>query len=469
MPDVPPAPTPGLRTNQSWIRLWISQAVALIGFYVFNVTVVLWVATDIAAGQTWAPAAVSGVLVCAAAPVIIVGPIAGVYADRWDCRRTMMATDLIRAGLTASLILLPVVAEGASAVMQLAWIYLVVTAVSVCAQFFMPARFGLVATIVAEPNQSRAMSLLQASANTGTVIGPPIGAPLLVAFGAQWAIAVHVVALTASFALIRSIRSPDTAAKPGGSPNFATEFKEGLRYFVRTPLLIVLVIASSVAMLGLGALNTLNVFFVEHNLLVNAGWLGALTASIGAGSAVGALLAAWVAARFGEERFFWIGLLTAGLLIVGYSRLTSLPIAIAGMVLVGIPLGAVNGVMGPLVLRTTPQNLLGRMASMMNPGLQLASLTGMAVTGILASTVLIGLDASVGPIRLGPYDTVFLACGLLMTGSGIWAMRRLTGVKHSPTHARRRRHKARSGLHRARHQSSDEPPAQDDVHDQRRE
>jgi MFS family permease len=56
----------------------------------------LWIGTIIARGRPWAPAAVSGTLIAAAIPALVVGPFAGVFVDRWDRRRTMMTADAAR-------------------------------------------------------------------------------------------------------------------------------------------------------------------------------------------------------------------------------------------------------------------------------------------------------------------------------------------------------------------------------------
>ena len=73
---------PGLWRNRDWRLLFSGQAVSLVGDFVFDVTVVLWVATVIAKDQPWAPLAVGGALIAAAAPVMLVGPFAGVFVDR---------------------------------------------------------------------------------------------------------------------------------------------------------------------------------------------------------------------------------------------------------------------------------------------------------------------------------------------------------------------------------------------------
>ena len=99
---LPPGGRPGLRGNRNWLLLWLGQSVSITGDYVFDTTVVLWIATVIAKGQPWAPAAVGGVLIAAAVPALLVGPFAGVYVDRWDRHRTMLVADACRAALACS-------------------------------------------------------------------------------------------------------------------------------------------------------------------------------------------------------------------------------------------------------------------------------------------------------------------------------------------------------------------------------
>lgn len=62
---------------------------------IYFITLSLWIATVIAQGQVWAPAAASGVLFAAALPTLIPGPFAGVFVDRWDRRLTMMRMDMV--------------------------------------------------------------------------------------------------------------------------------------------------------------------------------------------------------------------------------------------------------------------------------------------------------------------------------------------------------------------------------------
>ena len=117
---------------------------------------VLWVTLVIARNQPWAPFAVSGVLLATIAPELLIAPFAGVFADRWNKRHTMLVMDAARALLIAPLILVsgavfvPFLPGGRLPVLwQLGLIYGIVFLVSACSQFFNPSMFALIAAMPA--------------------------------------------------------------------------------------------------------------------------------------------------------------------------------------------------------------------------------------------------------------------------------------------------------------------------------
>jgi MFS family permease len=289
--------TSGLRANRNWLRLWLGQAVSITGDYIFYVTVTLWIATVIARGQPWAPAAVGGALIAVAIPALAVGPLAGVYVDRWN-RRTMMTADAARALLIAALIALPLAGRHLPADVQIGIIYAVLAAASCFTQFFSPSRMAIIGVIVDPADLPRASGLLQATASFAAIIGPPIAAPLLFVVGVQWALIANAASFAVSFLMLRGMRVTEPGkADRAAQASFLEEFRAGVRFFRGSPVLITLTIGVVIATLGTGALNALMVFFLPYNLHVEAKWLGALLASLGLGSIAGALLTGQVTKR----------------------------------------------------------------------------------------------------------------------------------------------------------------------------
>src|SRR5579863_5070318 len=69
---------PGLLINRNFALLWSGQTISIIGDFAFSTTLAVWVFILVNA-QTWAPLAVTGVYVATALPMLLIGPLAGVF------------------------------------------------------------------------------------------------------------------------------------------------------------------------------------------------------------------------------------------------------------------------------------------------------------------------------------------------------------------------------------------------------
>ena len=406
--------------------LWLGQSISATGDMVFYVTVLLWIATIIARGLPWAPAAASGALIATAAPVLVVGPLAGVFVDRWDRRRIMLVADAARFVLVGSLLTLPMLAHQLPVGAQLAILYAVLAACSCFAEFFDPSRLAVVGAIVPPQQQPQASAMLSAAFSLAQVIGPPIAAPLLFTLGVQWALIFNAASFGISFICVRAISVPlAPAADASPREGFVAEFRTGIKFFAGNRVLLALGVGLVIAMLGIGAVNALAAFFVPHNLHVQAGWLGTIMGGVGGGAIAGALMAGRIAKRLQPARLFWISLLGCGVMLVAMSRATALVPAILAAALLGIAVGALNAVTSPIILEVTPSRLLGRVSAVLSPLQQLASIVSMVLAGLLASTVLHDFSARFIGLHFGPYDTVFAAGGLLFLLAGLATIRPL--------------------------------------------
>src|SRR6185312_16030858 len=202
---------PSLRralVNRNYAKLWYGQAVSAVGDTVFGTTLVLWVSQVLVRGSAWAPAAVSGILVAAGAAVGLVGPVAGVFVDRWNRKSTMMRTEAIRATMVVGLTGLSFVPVRDLPVgLWLVAVYLVVFVLNAAGQFFNPARFATTGDVVhGEEDRVRAAGRAQATTSAAWIIGPPIGVLLLVTVGFQCALALSAAFYVVSYLAIRLLR-----------------------------------------------------------------------------------------------------------------------------------------------------------------------------------------------------------------------------------------------------------------------
>jgi len=417
--------------NRRYARLWAGQATSLLGDAVFDTTLILWVATILAKhdGRTasWAPIAVGGLTAAVGAAVLTVGPLSGVFVDRWNRRRTMLRTEILRmivVGALTVISLLPVHALPVG--VWLAFIYLVVFVVNGSGQFFNQSRFAVIGEVVDGPvERARAAGIGQATIGAVSIVGPPLAAPLLFTFGLQWALVLDTLSYAVSFAMIRSVRLtpadvPDVVDAESERPNFVRELGAGLRWFAGNRFMKRLLYGFLLASLGAGALTSLMIFFITDNLHASPKLLGIVETLFGAGAIAGALLSGWFVKLLGARRMLWIGMLIAGVLVVVLARQTAFVAALVLFAAISLPVIAYNTALTPVLLAHTPKEYLGRMQSVLNPALQVSTMASVLLSGWLASTVLQGFHGHVAGIAIGPYDTVFTVCGLLVVAAATY-------------------------------------------------
>jgi MFS family permease len=455
-----------LLINRNYALLWSGQAISTIGDYLFDMTLVLWIATELAAHQPWAPLAVSGVLVAATVPVMLIGPVAGVFVDRWDKRRTMLLMNVVAAAVTGSLVLatgfvpLPFVAGGRLPIAwQLGALYASVFLVNAAGRFFQPAQQALIGDIVPAQQLPRASGLAQVMLSIAVILGPTLAAPLLVLFGAQWSILFEALSFLVSFAAIWAIRAPRAARsiEPGQQGHFVRELEAGIRYYFGNRVLVTLLVSGMLIMAGGGALNALDVFFVTGNLHAPVILYGLVNGLFATGILAGALAAGVLVARVGLARTMWSSLLVLGGGIVVYSRMTSLAPAIVVLIAVGFANSWLNVAIGPLLLRVTPKAYVGRASAVLNPAMMAVSLLSIAAAGYLVSGPLRALHVVALRMTFGPVDTIFTAAGALCIVGALYAMRNLRGVDR-----RLAREAARAEVPGESADAGQHGPAQDD-------
>ncbi len=415
---------PGLLINRNFALLWSGQSISVIGDAIFTTTLILWIATSLAKNQSWAPLAVSGIFLAMSVPTMVAGPIAGVFADRWDKRRTMLQMDATRALLVLLLLLVAILPFKALIAWQLTAIYSFVALMNICTQFFNPSRFSLIGAIVEKPQLARASGLSQTVNSLATIIGPPLATLLFFQVGVQWALLLNALSFVASFFAILLIHAPHMPSPTTSTQKnpFFSELNEGIRFSLRSRVLVTLAITGVLITLGSGALSALGIFFVTQNLHASAQVFGFLNSAYGVGAIAGAMVTGLLAQRLGIIRTFCLSVLLAGVALLLYARLTDLTLALIVVFLIGILISAVNVVVAPLVLQTTPQELIGRASSVLGLVLSLAAALSFTLAGYLDSVVLRDFHTTAFGMSIGPVDTIYMGTAILVIASGLYAL-----------------------------------------------
>jgi MFS family permease len=92
---------------------------------------------------------------------------------------------------------------------QLFIIYTIVFCVTLCTQFFQPARFSLISEIVDESQRTQASGLSQVTMNLAIIVGPTLAATLFFTLGVSWALILNALSFVASFSCILAVRTPE--------------------------------------------------------------------------------------------------------------------------------------------------------------------------------------------------------------------------------------------------------------------
>lgn len=441
-PGSAPVKRVGVLINRTFAFLWLGQSVSQFGDQVFNTTLVIWIAVALIPDRVVSPLAVGGVLIAAALPVLFVSPLAGVFVDRWDKRRTMLTMDALRVVLIGALALTAGTAtltafgvERLPLNIQLGATYVAVFLASCCAQFFNPARLAFIGAIVEDSAQARASGLSQVTTSLASILGPLLAVPLFFVFGVQWALLLNAASFAVSFLAILAVRAPKTA-KPHEVDQrgaFGRELVEGLRFGFGNRIMMTLLVSMGLVVAGAGAFNTLIVFFLTENLRAPATQYGLIGGMEGAGALLGAIAASIFASRIGLTRLFSFAIFAAGILFVILARMTNLTSALAVVLLIGVMTAGLNVAIPPLILRVVPRHLVGRVFSLLTPVIVLASLLGVGLSGYLASSVLVGFHVEAFGVTFGPIDTILLGAGALILLGGVYALLNLREVKAAPT------------------------------------
>jgi MFS family permease len=434
--QTPAPPHASLFVNRDFALLWSGQFISSIGDYLFSTTAVLWIATSLAKGQHWAPLAVGGELIATTLPVFLVGPVAGVFVDRWDKRGTMLRMDALRALLILAMAPFAIISVAQAATWQLLPLYASIALTATCSQFFNPSRLALIGDLVEPEQQPRASSLSFMTVSLGITIGAALAAPLYVALGPLWALIIDAATFLVSYMAIQLVRAPQAAQslETGQAGDVLRELGTGLRFFMGNRVLRTMLIVTSMVLFGSSAINALGVFFVTANLHQAPGFLGVLSSATGFGVLAGSVAAAWIVPRLGSARSYWLGTLLTGILILLYSRQTTLVGAVVLLFIIGLPSAWLNVAIGPLILQSAPRELIGRVAAVFTPATSLAALLSTALIGYLTSTLLQGFQTTLAGISFGPFDTTYLAGGALIALSSAYAR---AGLRQSKEPERR--------------------------------
>ena len=441
--------------NDSFRNLLLASATSSIGDWI-GLFALLTLAETLAGTSRVGALTVSFVMIARIVPTLFIAPVAGVFVDRWDRKRTMIATDVVRG-----VVMLAVAFVGDAFQLVIATF-----AVEVAAALFIPAKDATVPTIVKRERLVQANQLALFSTYATLPLGALLAAvvisitkwvaasgmedrfPDAMAFLADRPEAVPIIlnALTffGSIWFLRRMVVPDDhrqahEERVETGANAVTEFRDGLRFIADKPLIRALVVGIMTAFLAAGAVIGVGEFFAS---ILNAGDAGFATLGfvVGTGLVAGIVGAGPLSRHIAKERLFAPGVLVAGVALVAAALMPTLLLASLPAFVMGIGAG-VAFILGYTMLQEYSEDeIRGRVFAAFNTAVRMSLFTAL-VLGPLTLTVL-GIERTASQIRQGteaefddieefdaegtyPYQIggvrlTLIMAGLVAAGGAVW-------------------------------------------------
>jgi MFS family permease len=333
-------------------------------------------------------------------PIILFSLIGGVFADRYDRRRTLLASQYIQMATSATLAALMYFH-----VVQI-WHILMLSFVTGLAQSFGgPAYQSLIPSLVDKKDLPNAVALNSIQFNVARVIGPLLFGVTLSAFrryGYSEPQAMNVCFLLNSLSFLIVINTLMMLRvkhiPPASTKGVRDELKGGIAYVrAHDRLGSLIVLAAATTFLGFALLTFLPIF-AQKIFHEGADTYSHLMAFSGAGSIVGALLVAWL----GKYRKMGLTALLVqalyGLLIVAFAVSRTLWLSDILLFFTGAALMIVFSTVTSLVQLIAPNEMRGRVMSIymlaFRGGMPLGSLVSGWLATSLGAPLVIGINGA---------------------------------------------------------------------------
>ncbi|MCB9098789.1 MAG: MFS transporter [Anaerolineales bacterium] len=388
-------------TNRDFRYLWFSQIISLLGDW-FN----LIASATLVAGLSGSGLAFSGLFLARLLPPFILGPAAGVLADRFDRRQILIVSDLLRCVVVLGFLFIRSKED--------IWLIYVLTTLQISiGAFFEPTRSAVLPGLVSRKDLITANALAGATWSSMLALGAAAGGAVTTLFGTTSAFMIDAASYLISAYLITRIVFPpkEELTESRGATNKGWQtFVDGLQYLWQRPAILVVTLLKASSAITYGSIDIVQVSFANVFPLWDskAATLGLIYFVIGLGTGFGPILAQ----RFTKEQLWPMyrailvayGLMVTGYLLLGWGPL--LTIILMGTFIRTIGTG-INWVYSSSLLQmSVPNNFLGRIFAF-----------DLAMTTLAASTSTLWAGWAKDTLAFSPHQIALVMAGVsLMMG-----------------------------------------------------
>ena len=356
--------------NKNITLLWQGQLISQLGTQAYTIAMMFWLMEN-----TGSSALMSIMLTLSILPNVLLGPIAGVIADRLSRKKIIIVTDLIRG--FAVLFLSIFILSGMGNQGFIIFLFLMVSLINGLSRtFFQPAIDAFIPDLVPTEKLPKTVAFFQSSTQVTTIIGQALGGLLYRLLGAPLLLLLDAISYFISafseFFIKEKCKKPDHTPDTGDKNNIDTKYAHykadliaGFHYVKNYRGMFETMLFSSSINFFIAPIMLLLPFYVSEQLLEEAHWYGFLLAAMACGSLLGYGVSATLKTQGHRRAIFMFSAMfffAASLLLLSQS--VSAVISLCCLFIAGFCLGIFNLQSITLFQTATSSDLRGRVMSL---------------------------------------------------------------------------------------------------------
>lgn len=347
-------------------------------------------------------------------PALLVGPVAGVFVDRWDLRTVMIITDVVAA---VALVGIPL----ADRPDRIAWLYAALLVENLAMVFFRPAARALLPAVVGTgPALAGANSLIAVNGGIIRLAGPPLGALLLTWLGLPALVLCDLASYLVSALAIALIGRRAARGSGRTFPGVVAELAAGIAFIFPHRLLRGLLLVNTLFWSANAVFTALLIPLMTMRFGDHPATIGGQLSALGAGYLVGGPLGGRLVRDRPPLLPLVLGLAGVGGCFALLANAHSVLVAVLATGLAGLPGSLLVVTIETTIQRATPERLRGRVGAVFFASDAAAALAG-ALLGAgfgTAGRLSVVLTASAGAILV-----LAALAPLVVREPGRWSVR----------------------------------------------
>jgi len=375
--------------NRNFFLLWLGQIISQFGDRLGLMALLSFAYQKADHGS---PIEIFKILLFTIIPVFLIGPVAGVYVDRWDRRRTMYSCDILRAFLVLAVPFFLFYHKNLSAA------YFLIFLIFCLGRFFIPAKLSIIPELVDKKDLLIANSLVNITGMIAAILGFGISGILVEKVGTKNGFYLDGLSFFISGALIFFITKKSALRinlkKVGEeiveviSKSVIQEISEGALYFITKKGIgftagILFALSSA-----LGVVFVVLIAFLQNTLGSATKDLGFLIMFLGTGLFAGTIIYGRFGQRLNQYTTIFVALFSTGVIIttfaLGLSRYPSFSLAAALSFSLGFLFSPVMSAVNTIIHKVGDNGMMGKIFSSIEIVMHLGFLLFMFISSLLA-------------------------------------------------------------------------------------